>query len=150
MQSHSPWASWLNDGNPFAPTATKLLPTGADGSAGTPGDPGSVVAVTSGGITINVIYDTAALAAPASFRAGIQQALAIMASAISDKITVNIKIDRDGGVVVYTGASDIGQGSDTMIAQIVAEVLGCKLQRVKVIAADTDLTPALLKEWRDH
>src|SRR4051794_11405828 len=55
--------------------------------------------------------------------------------------TVNIKIDRDGGVVVYTGASDIGQGSDTMIAQVVAEVLGCKLQRVKVIAADTDLTP---------
>src|SRR5947207_1046254 len=37
--------------------------------------------------------------------------------------TVNIKIDRDGGVVVYTGASDIGQGSDTMIAQIVAKVL---------------------------
>src|SRR5947209_7637823 len=55
--------------------------------------------------------------------------------------TVNIKIDRDGGVVVYTGASEIGQGSDTMIAQIVAEVLGCKLARVKVIAADTDLTP---------
>jgi 4-hydroxybenzoyl-CoA reductase subunit alpha len=55
--------------------------------------------------------------------------------------TVNIKIDRDGGVVVYTGASDIGQGSDTMIAQIVAEVLGCKLARVRVIAADTDLTP---------
>jgi len=55
--------------------------------------------------------------------------------------TVNIKIDRDGGVVVYTGASDIGQGSDTMIAQIVAEVLGCKLARVKVVAADTDLTP---------
>src|SRR5579884_2468946 len=55
--------------------------------------------------------------------------------------TVNIKIDRDGGVVVYTGASDIGQGSDTMVAQIVAEVLGCKLARVKVVAADTDLTP---------
>ena len=55
--------------------------------------------------------------------------------------TVNIKIDRDGGVVVYTGASDIGQGSDTMIAQIVAEVLGCALARVKVVAADTDLTP---------
>ena len=55
--------------------------------------------------------------------------------------TVNIKIDRDGGVVVYTGASDIGQGSDTMVAQIAAEVLGCKLGRVKVVAADTDLTP---------
>ncbi len=55
--------------------------------------------------------------------------------------TVNIKIDRDGGVVVYTGAAEIGQGSDTMTAQIVAEVLGCDLSRVKIIAADTDLTP---------
>src|SRR5580698_9700762 len=55
--------------------------------------------------------------------------------------TVNIKIDRDGGVVVYTGASEIGQGSDTMTAQVVAEVLGCDLSRVRVIAADTDLTP---------
>jgi len=55
--------------------------------------------------------------------------------------TVNIKIDRDGGVVVYTGASDIGQGSDTMVAQIAAETLGCSLGRVRVIAADTDLTP---------
>src|SRR5205809_4261054 len=55
--------------------------------------------------------------------------------------TVNIKIDRDGGVVIYTGASEIGQGSDTMTAQIAAEVLGCSLGRVKVIAADTDLTP---------
>jgi len=55
--------------------------------------------------------------------------------------TVNIKIDRDGGVVIYTGASDIGQGSDTMVAQIAAETLGCSLSRVKVVAADTDLTP---------
>jgi len=55
--------------------------------------------------------------------------------------TVNIKIDRDGGVVVYTGASDIGQGSDTMVAQVAAEALGCSLSRVKVVAADTDLTP---------
>jgi 4-hydroxybenzoyl-CoA reductase subunit alpha len=55
--------------------------------------------------------------------------------------TVNIKIDRDGGVVVYTGASEIGQGSDTMTAQIAAETLGCSLERVKVVAADTDITP---------
>src|SRR5580692_5014665 len=55
--------------------------------------------------------------------------------------TVNIKIDRDGGVVVYTGASEIGQGSDTMTAQIAAETLGCSLGRIKIVAADTDLTP---------
>jgi 4-hydroxybenzoyl-CoA reductase subunit alpha len=55
--------------------------------------------------------------------------------------TVNIKIDRDGGVIVYTGASEIGQGSDTMTAQVAAETLGCSLARVRVVAADTDLTP---------
>src|SRR5437868_285469 len=55
--------------------------------------------------------------------------------------TVNIKVDRDGGVIVYTGAAEIGQGSSTMVAQVVAEGLGCTLGRVKIIAADTDLTP---------
>src|SRR6202047_1337078 len=55
--------------------------------------------------------------------------------------TVNIKIDRDGGVVVYTGAAEICQGSDTMTAQIAAETLGCSLGRIRIVAADTDLTP---------
>src|SRR5438094_8246921 len=54
--------------------------------------------------------------------------------------TVNIKIDRDGGVVVYTGTAEIGQGSDTMTAQIAAEALSCSINHVKIIAADTDLT----------
>jgi 4-hydroxybenzoyl-CoA reductase subunit alpha len=55
--------------------------------------------------------------------------------------TVNIKIDRDAAVTVYSGASDIGQGSDTMQVQVVAEVLGVRPERVKLIAADTELTP---------
>src|ERR1700754_3077312 len=93
--SFSPWASWLGDGNPFAPTAIPSLSTEAGGTASL-GDPSAFVPVTSGGITINLIYDAAALAAPSSFRAGIQQAVAILAAAISDKITVNIKIDYSG------------------------------------------------------
>src|SRR5467141_2790104 len=64
----SPWASWLSDGNPFVPTAIPALSAAAGGSADGLGDPGSTVAVTSGGITINLLYDAAALAAPASFR----------------------------------------------------------------------------------
>lgn len=55
--------------------------------------------------------------------------------------TVNIKIDRDGAVTVYSGAADIGQGSDTMQVQIVAEVLGIRPARVKLVSADTELTP---------
>jgi hypothetical protein len=93
--SFSPWASWLSDGNPFAPTAIPSLSTEAGGTVSL-GDPSAFVPVTSGGITINLIFDAAALAAPASFRAGIQQAVAILAAAISDKITVNIKIDYSG------------------------------------------------------
>jgi hypothetical protein len=93
----SPWASWLSSGNPFALAPITLLPAvAADGSADGQTDPGSVVAVSSGGITFNLIFGAAALAAPASFRAGIQQAVAILASAITDKITVNIKIDYSG------------------------------------------------------
>ena len=61
-----------------------------------PGGPGSVVAMTSGGITINLLFDAAAMAAPASFRAGIQQAASILTATISDKITVNINIDYSG------------------------------------------------------
>jgi 4-hydroxybenzoyl-CoA reductase subunit alpha len=55
--------------------------------------------------------------------------------------TVNIKIDRDAAVTVYSGASDIGQGSDTMQVQVVAEVLGVRPERVKLVSADTQLTP---------
>jgi Ca2+-binding RTX toxin-like protein len=56
----------------------------------------SVVAVTTGGITFDLIFDSAAMAAPASFRAGIEQAATMLASTISDKITVDIKIDYSG------------------------------------------------------
>src|SRR5258708_8941786 len=56
----------------------------------------SAVATTSGGITINLLFDAAAMAAPASFRADIQQAASILTAAIPDKITVNIKIDYSG------------------------------------------------------
>src|SRR5438105_14159876 len=61
-----------------------------------PGGPGSAIAVTSGGFTINLIFDSAAMAAPASFRAGIQQTAALLASAISDHISININIDYSG------------------------------------------------------
>ena len=54
---------------------------------------------------------------------------------------VHLKVDLDGRVLVTSGASDIGQGSDTMLAIIVAEVLGLSLDNIFVVAADTMLTP---------
>jgi 4-hydroxybenzoyl-CoA reductase alpha subunit len=54
---------------------------------------------------------------------------------------VQIKVDRGGGVTVYSMAIDIGQGSDHMLVSIVAEVLGLRPRNIALVAADTDLTP---------
>lgn len=54
---------------------------------------------------------------------------------------VQLKVDRSGLVTVFTGGNDIGQGSNSLCAYIVAEELGLKLDQVRVVAADTDLCP---------
>jgi 4-hydroxybenzoyl-CoA reductase subunit alpha len=55
--------------------------------------------------------------------------------------TIDIKANPDGTVTIFTGASEIGQGSDTIQVQLVAEELGLHPRRVKLVAADTDRTP---------
>jgi 4-hydroxybenzoyl-CoA reductase subunit alpha len=55
--------------------------------------------------------------------------------------TINLKLDFDAGLTVLTGAADIGQGSSTILAQTVAEVLGIGLERIRVVANDSAVTP---------
>lgn len=55
-----------------------------------------------------------------------------------------IKIHRDGAVTLFTGASDIGQGSDTVLCQVAAEGLGVPLESVTIVAADTAITPRVM------
>ena len=52
-----------------------------------------------------------------------------------------IQVNEEGGVVLTTGSSDIGQGSETTLAQIAAEVLGLSPSDVSVISGDTETTP---------
>ncbi|OLD06844.1 MAG: hypothetical protein AUI90_11785 [Deltaproteobacteria bacterium 13_1_40CM_3_69_14] len=54
---------------------------------------------------------------------------------------VLVKLDRSGRVAIYSGASDIGQGVNTLLCQIAAEELHCDPYDVTVVSADTDLTP---------
>ena len=61
--------------------------------------------------------------------------------------TVHLKIDMDGGVTVHTGAADIGQGSDTVVAQSVAEVLGLPLDMIRVKSRETDTSPVDLGSY---
>ena len=60
---------------------------------------------------------------------------------------VQLKIDRGGGVCVFCGETEIGQGSDTVLAMCVAEVLGVELNDIRVVAGDTDLTPVDLGSY---
>jgi len=58
-----------------------------------------------------------------------------------------VKIDRGGGVAVFCGSIDIGQGSDSVLAYVVAEVLGIRPEDIRVVTADTDLTPVDLGSY---
>jgi CO/xanthine dehydrogenase Mo-binding subunit len=60
---------------------------------------------------------------------------------------VQLRLDRSGRATVMCGASDIGQGSDSVLAYIVCEELGLELRDVRVVAADTDLTPVDLGSY---
>ena len=53
----------------------------------------------------------------------------------------SIKMNDDGSFNVQVGATDLGTGSDTVIAQIVAETLGCRLEDIIIYSSDTDMTP---------
>jgi xanthine dehydrogenase molybdenum-binding subunit len=59
----------------------------------------------------------------------------------SDGCGTLLKMDDLGRVDLFTGATDMGQGSDTVIAQIVAEELGLNMEDIHVIHSDTDICP---------
>jgi CO/xanthine dehydrogenase Mo-binding subunit len=59
----------------------------------------------------------------------------------SDGCGAIVKLDDFGKVSVITGATEIGQGSETVLAMIVAEILGVPLERVDVVNSDTMVKP---------
>lgn len=54
---------------------------------------------------------------------------------------IQVQIDRSGRVAVFSGGSEIGQGTDSAMAYIAAEELGVPLDHVRVLRGDTDFTP---------
>jgi len=76
-------------------------------------------------------------------RRGVGVALAMHGTAIPglDMGGASIKLNDDGSFNVLVGATDIGTGSDTVIAQIAAEVLGVHVEDIIMHSSDTDFTP---------
>jgi CO/xanthine dehydrogenase Mo-binding subunit/aerobic-type carbon monoxide dehydrogenase small subunit (CoxS/CutS family) len=62
-------------------------------------------------------------------------------TALPNPSTVKLGISADGVVVLHQGAVDIGQGSNTVIAQIAADALGLPLSAFRLSSADTGITP---------
>lgn len=77
------------------------------------------------------------------YRKGIGMAVMMQGSSIPyiDMGSAFIKMNEDGSFNLLMGATDIGQGSDTVLAQIAAEVLTVPTENIIVYASDTDLTP---------
>ncbi|MBR4847043.1 MAG: molybdopterin-dependent oxidoreductase [Phascolarctobacterium sp.] len=69
--------------------------------------------------------------------------MAMQGSAIPfcDVGSASIKLGDEGIYNIRLGSSDIGTGSDTIIAQIAAEILECDIEQIAVYSADTDLSP---------
>ncbi|MBO0781022.1 MAG: molybdopterin-dependent oxidoreductase, partial [Ktedonobacteraceae bacterium] len=60
---------------------------------------------------------------------------------------VQVRLDRGGGITIYCGATDIGQGSTSILAYIVAEELGIEPEHIHLSTADTALTPVDLGSY---
>lgn len=58
-----------------------------------------------------------------------------------DMGAASIKINDDGSFNLLVGATDLGTGSDTVLAQLAAEILGCPIEDILVYSSDTDFTP---------
>jgi putative selenate reductase molybdopterin-binding subunit len=82
-------------------------------------------------------------AGKAPYRKGIGVAMVMQGTAIPylDMGGASVKMNDDGSFNLLIGATDLGTGSDTVIAQMVAEVLGVPLDDIITYSSDTDFTP---------
>lgn len=62
-------------------------------------------------------------------------------TSLSNPSTLRVGIDREGRLLLYNGAVDIGQGANTVMVQICADALGVAPDRFAYVMGDTDLTP---------
>ena len=74
---------------------------------------------------------------------GVGLAIAMQGSGIPkiDMGSATLKLNEDGSFNLLVGATDIGTGSDTVLAQIAAEALKVPAEKIQVLSSDTDLTP---------
>jgi len=80
---------------------------------------------------------------PGKIRRGVGMAILMKGSSIPeiDMGAAYTKMNEDGSFQLMVGATDLGTGSDTVLGQVAAEVLGTTLSRINIYSSDTDMTP---------
>ncbi len=78
-----------------------------------------------------------------AIKRGVGMACAMQGSGIAgiDWASAFLKMNEDGSFCLQVGASDVGAGADTVLAQIAAETLGVTLDKIVITSGDTDFTP---------
>ncbi len=137
--------NWVKEGQSL-PMAV-AMGEGRDGFPQTVQSNGLAECVEAGATSIDWTrrYDPAWKAPPdrPNVRRGIGLAICMHGTGIAglDMGAASIKLNDDGSFNLLVGATDLGTGSDTVLAQIAAEALGVPLQQVLIYSSDTDFTP---------
>jgi CO/xanthine dehydrogenase Mo-binding subunit len=79
--------------------------------------------------------------APGPVRRGVGVACFVEKSGIGDREYARVSLERDGAVLVFSGGASVGQGLETVLAQICASHLGVGVERVRVVHGDTERVP---------
>ncbi len=80
-------------------------------------------------------------------RAGFGLAVFLEKSGLGPHETAEVRVHRNGGVEVFSGGTSLGQGIETVLAQIAADQLDVPHGRVEVVCGDTDAQPFGLGSW---
>ena len=137
--------NWVKEGQSL-PMAV-AMGEGRDGFPQTVESSGLAECVEAGAVSINWDRrDDANWKAPPDrphIRRGIGLAICMHGTGIAglDMGAASIKLNDDGSFNLLVGATDLGTGSDTVLAQIAAEALGVPLEQIVIYSSDTDFTP---------
>jgi CO/xanthine dehydrogenase Mo-binding subunit len=92
-------------------------------------------------VTEAIGWDTPLDRGTGRFRRGRGVAVGIKAVLTPTVANAVLQLNQDGSATLMISTVDMGQGSDTIMPQIVAEVLGLDSEEIRVVSADTDVTP---------
>lgn len=132
--------NWVNVGDPL--TLTRALGEGREGFEQIVRSSGLAECVELGAKAIGW-HEKRGQPGSGHKRRGVGMAVCMHGTAIAglDMGAASIKVNDDGSFNVLVGASDLGTGSDTVLAQIAAETLGVPLEDIIIYSSDTDFTP---------